>query len=275
MPEIHDDDASLNPSTQPHFTQVLRARVSRRTVMAGGLASAAAFFAAGCSTDSAAAPVAPSPTPSPTPIPRQDIVRATTSTLLGFAAIAGSTEDTIRVPEGYTATPFIPWGTALLDPYPEFKPGLNTAAEQEKQGGMHHDGMHFFPMTNAPGSRNRHGLLVLNHEYADEIHLATGAALGPLPALEAWTPEHVARSQAAHGVSVVEIRRDGKDEEWEVVRGRYNRRITANTPMAFSGPASGHRLLRTAADPPAPCTSRDSTTTAPGPGCRWCTARVR
>jgi len=34
-----------------------------------------------------------------------------------------------------------------------------------------------------------------------------------------------------------------------VVRSKLNRRITANTRMAFSGPAAGHRLVRTTADP--------------------------
>src|SRR5690606_31769274 len=37
--------------------------------------------------------------------------------------------------------------------------------------------------------------------------------------------------------------------EWGVVPSHWNRRIAANTPMTFSGPAAGHRLLRTSADP--------------------------
>ena len=38
--------------------------------------------------------------------------------------------------------------------------------------------------------------------------------------------------------------------EWQVVRpSAYARRITANTPMTISGPAAGHSLLQTAADP--------------------------
>ncbi|MGQ0845920.1 MAG: PhoX family protein [Sporichthyaceae bacterium] len=223
MPEIHDDDACLNPSTAPHFGEVVHARLSRRAVLAGGLATAAAYFAAGPAAAIVRAPGAPKP-------------------LLGFTPITRSTEDAIRIPDGYTATAFIPWGTPILAPYPAFKPGANSAADQERQLGMHHDGLHFFPIRGS----SREGLLVLNHEYADEIHLQTGTALGPLPPVDTWTLEHVRRSQAAHGVSVVQIRRG---REWEVVRGRYNRRITANTPMTFAGPARGHRLLKTAADP--------------------------
>ena len=53
---------------------------------------------------------------------------------------------------------------------------------------------------------------------------------------------------ASHGVSVVEIakRRDG---EWKTVRSRFNRRITAQTVMEFTGPACGSNLLRTKYSP--------------------------
>lgn len=60
--------------------------------------------------------------------------------------------------------------------------------------------------------------------------------------------EMVRRSQNAHGVSVVEVSA-GADRSWRVVPSPRNRRVTANTPMTFAGPAAGHRLLRTAADP--------------------------
>ena len=66
--------------------------------------------------------------------------------------------------------------------------------------------------------------------------------------MEPWTAEKVAKSQAAHGVSVIEVAFEGNT--WNVVRpSQYARRITARTPMRFSGPAAGHALLQTAADP--------------------------
>jgi secreted PhoX family phosphatase len=53
----------------------------------------------------------------------------------------------------------------------------------------------------------------------------------------------------AHGGSVIEIKRD-EDGKWRVVEGsKYARRITLETDIAVSGPASGHRLMRTKADP--------------------------
>jgi secreted PhoX family phosphatase len=66
--------------------------------------------------------------------------------------------------------------------------------------------------------------------------------------MDPWTADKVAKSQAAHGVAVVEVAR--VDGTWTVVRtSPYARRITARTPMRVAGPAAGHPLLRTAADP--------------------------
>ena len=52
---------------------------------------------------------------------------------------------------------------------------------------------------------------------------------------------------AAHGGTVAEIRKvDGK---WQLVKDSpYNRRITATTEMALTGPAAGNERLRTSAD---------------------------
>ena len=60
--------------------------------------------------------------------------------------------------------------------------------------------------------------------------------------------DDIRMGKAALGVSVIEIaERDGK---WGVVLDSpFNRRITADTPMEVTGPAPGHALLKTAADP--------------------------
>src|SRR3990170_3874946 len=131
--------------------------------------------------------------------------------LLGFTPIPLGYGDEVVVPDGYRARPFIPWGTPILGSYPPFVPGGNTAAEQAEQVGMHHDGMHFF----ASGGGSDRGLLVVNHEYTDEGYLHTGAQ--PAPPKTAWTPEMVAKSQAAHGVSVIEVKQESLGQ-WAVVR---------------------------------------------------------
>ena len=166
--------------------------------------------------------------------------------LLGFAGIGPSREDAVRVPSGYSARVLYAWGDPVSDG-PAFKPDAsNTAAEQALQAGMHHDGMWFFPIPEAPGKGSgaaiTRGLLAINHEYADDGLLHTDGMAN-------WTAEKVRKSQAALGVSIIEIRRDAKGR-WDVVRpSTYARRATAYTPAILSGPAAGHALLQTEADP--------------------------
>lgn len=61
-------------------------------------------------------------------------------------------------------------------------------------------------------------------------------------------PGLVAVAQAAQGVAVIEIER--KRGRWKFVKdSRFNRRITANTPIDIGGPARRAALMRTQADP--------------------------
>ena len=60
----------------------------------------------------------------------------------GFDTIDVSTEDTVRVPEGYIARPFYRWGdpTGIKNNMPAFKQDAsNTTDEQAVQAGMAHD----------------------------------------------------------------------------------------------------------------------------------------
>ncbi len=160
------------------------------------------------------------------------------SPLLGFKSVPVSNADTVIVPEGYSVQVIAPWGdpVGLSGDNPAFKPdATNTAAQQEAQFGMHHDGIHYFAQN---GSMS--GLLVMNHEYVDDGLLHPDGN-------KTWNAEKVRKAQAAHGVSVCEV--TNKAGRWEVVRpSPWARRITARTPIVFGGPAAGHPLLRTAAD---------------------------
>ena len=211
------EDVGVNPSANPTFQSVVAARLSRRQLLQGGLA-AAALSVLRPPTGQAGAASAP----------------------LGFTGVPVSAADTVVVPPGYTAEVLYAWGDPVSEG-PVFKPDAsNTVADQERQAGMHHDGIHFFPLPVGSATSTR-GLLAVNHEYTDDGLLHVGG-------MDPWTVEKVAKSQAAHGASVVELAL--VNDRWTVVRpSSYARRVTARTPIGFDGPAAGHARLRTAADP--------------------------
>ncbi len=168
------------------------------------------------------------------------------SSLIGFKAIpAADLLDKVVVPEGYRADVFFRWGDPVSDG-PEFNmDASNSAAEQALQAGMHHDAIEFYSLP-AGTANSDHGLLVMNHEYLDTqiIHPDGGFLDSP----HTFTADKVRKEQNAHGVSIIEVERN--DAGWQIKRPSvYARRITANTPMRIAGPAAGHPLMQTTADP--------------------------
>jgi hypothetical protein len=159
--------------------------------------------------------------------------------LIGFKGIAPNRDDRVTVPEGYVAYAAFPWGDPVGVPgnMPAWKPDAsNSGAEQEVQIGMHHDGLHYFPLD---GSRR--GMLVFNNEYTDDGLLTADG-------MKTWNADKVRKSIAAHGVTLIEVEQRGG--RWQqVLPSRYARRVTAGTPMQIAGPAAGHPMMRTAADP--------------------------
>ncbi|MGH8354192.1 MAG: PhoX family protein [Pseudomonas sp.] len=233
------DELPSNQSSNPHLNDLI-ANLGRRQVLAGGAALGAMAFLGVALPAAAAEPAAAGPGAS---LKRRS--------RLPFTPVAATRADTITVPQGYKATPFIPWGTPITGRYPAFlDDASNSAQDQAEQVGMHHDGMHFFPIdaqrSYGRGHRSDHGLLVLNHEYVDAPLLHPN---GPtLVSGKRVNADEVRKEINAHGVSVVEIRRNVRGA-WEVLPSARNRRITAATPMQISGPARGHALLRTRYSP--------------------------
>ncbi len=162
---------------------------------------------------------------------------------LGFDPVPTTRSDTVTVPRGYRVQAILPWGEPITGSYPPYNAMTgNSGEEQEQQVGSHHDGMHFFPFPDDP---NGHGLLCINHEYVDPFNLHGGAPVHATPR----PADQVRKEIAAHGVSVVEIKRDDASGEWRTVRGPFNRRITASTPMALAGPVRGSDLVVTPYSP--------------------------
>jgi secreted PhoX family phosphatase len=229
--ELDMEDIPTNTSDNEHFQKIVERSASRRRFLKSGIGlSAAMFLANPFGTSATAASTATSNKTTP---------------LLGFKAIPISTEDTVRIAPGYTATVFAPWGTPLFAGDSSWKAdGSDDAAAQARQVGDNHDGIHFFPID---GGSNE-GLLVMNHEYTtvgkNGYVWLFGAEGG-----KALDSDKVAKAMNAHGVSVIHIIR-GPVGKWEIeLDSRYNRRITAQSPMELTGPAAGHALLRTQDDP--------------------------
>jgi len=214
-----DDVPNLSTSTS--FQELLEIDIPRRRLIQGAIAAAVAVIAGVLSGRVATA--------------------ASSRGIIGFQGVPVAADDAVHVAPGYVVEVLYAWGDPVSGG-PVFMPDAsNSAEDQAQQAGMHHDGMHYFPMPPTGDARNR-GLLVLNHEYADDGLLHTDG-------MRTWTAEKVRKCQAAHGVSVIEIRQR-QDNRWEVVRpSRFGRRITAYTPMRISGPSAGHALVRTEADP--------------------------
>jgi len=150
----------------------------------------------------------------------------------------GRLPDRVAVAAGHRVELLVAWGDPILPGAVPFRADAsNTAAEQAGQYGMHTDGMHFFPLDS-----NR-GLLCANNEYTHEAVLYPAGQAGKDVLGDGFTVEKCRKSQAAHGVSICELRLVGG--HWRVLADSpRGRRITANTPMRMAGPAAGHALLR-------------------------------
>jgi secreted PhoX family phosphatase len=222
-PEEQDlDDIGVNTSSEPSITAIIEARLSRRTVLKGMVAAGVGGLF-GC-----AAPQTGSGTSG-----------------LTFTEIGRFLDENHHVAPGYATQVLIRWGDPLHTGAPDFRPGAQTADEQERQFGASNDFMAFMPLPR--GSKNSmRGLLCVNHELNQPQLMWPG--MTPQNYAKIMTREQCETEMASQGHTVVEIAREGN--AWRVVSGSaYNRRFSArSTPMRVSGPAAGHPRMATRAD---------------------------
>jgi len=219
-----DDDISSNPTETPAFADILAERLSRR----GFLGAAAAAGGVAMATS---------------PLAMSEALANGSSTLT-FKEVKQGVDEKLHVAEGYDAQVLIRWGDKVLPDAPAFDPTKQTAAAQAKQFGYNNDFVGYFPLPF--GTKNSDsGLLVVNHEYT--IPFLMFAGMTEKTYLEQETLEHIDIELAAHGASVVEVRK--RNGRWSVVdESPFARRVTATSPMRISGPAAGHDRLKTKAD---------------------------
>lgn len=242
---VDPDDIGYNDTKNDHFSTILDARLSRRSLLRGGAASiASAFVGSSMLTACGGSNNAATPTTPTTPT-------APTEKLLGFAPVAKSLLDSVIVPVGYTASVIYALGDPLTATTAAYK-NDGTDTDYENRAGDHHDGMEWFGLS-ADGKASLtsvdRGLLGVNHEATTDekyasffLHANGGTASLPRPASE------VDKETAIHGVSFVEVRKvNGK---WEYVKdSAYNRRFTCLTDMELSGPVRGSALTFTKYSP--------------------------
>ena len=161
---------------------------------------------------------------------------------LTFTPVEQNFLDELVTAAGYQYAVVMRWGDPVEEGAPDFDVDAQTAEAQAKQFGYNCDYIGLLPV----GRDGHRALLVVNHEYTDEQLMFAGVADEEAPT----TAEQKRIAMMAHGISVVEIRRDGDSGNWEPVRnGKRNRRITAMTEFELTGPVAGSEHVRTAADP--------------------------
>ncbi|MEU7748345.1 PhoX family phosphatase [Nonomuraea sp. NPDC049158] len=224
-----------NTSDNTYFGDVVTEAMSRRGMLRAGALGALAAGVAGVGVAGAVPALA-----DPTEPPEAELM-GRSSGGIRFTPVPPNKEDALTVAEGYTSSVVARWGDPVTADAPAFDFDKQSPEAQAKQFGYNCDFVTLFPM-----GANR-GLLWVNHEYTNENLMFRGYTTGA-----AATEDQIKIALAAHGGSVVEIERVRGTGQWKLVttgRRRYNRRVTAQTPMRFSGPAAGGDLLKTAADP--------------------------
>ncbi|MBT0769560.1 PhoX family phosphatase [Kineosporia sp. J2-2] len=219
------DDACSRPapnsSCEPTFQSIASSALSRRAMLAGSGVVAAA----------AALPL----------VRAQEAEAASLKPGLSFSPITSvaADQDAFTVPKGFRWDPIIRWGDPLFRNSPAFDPSKPSAKAQALQFGYNNDYLDIIE-TNGRGTE---ALLVCNHEY-------TNRAIMFPPTETAEAEAEVLRTlKAAHGFAVVELERRRRGDVWSYVQGApLNRRITADTPFRFTGPAAGSDLLKTQDD---------------------------
>lgn len=230
---MRDDEKTSNPSGNRPFTEVLEVNLSRRKILAGGLASAASAFLS---------------TPALSLADSGSLTgrnkHLAIGKLLDFqpVKVAHGSGPLPSISADYEYQTLISWGEKLYPSAParayDGNPGARPTADDQKHLiGIGHDGMHFFP---EQGQSNSKGMLCINHEFGENAHVLGKADPESL--------EDVRLSQHAHGVSVVAL--ENRDGSWRTIDSPHARRIHVNTPVTFSGPAAGHPLLQNEARNP-------------------------
>lgn len=230
----NNDMTDTNDSDNAAFGSVLEARLSRRAVLKGSFGLAATGFFGAHAASALAAPARP--------------------LTLNFSPVAKSLADIVSVPAGYQATVMYRLGDPIRGDVPDYcNNGTDDAESFAFRAGDHHDGMCYFGLQGSGERRyaaSNRGLLVMNHEAITPAYLHShGQTIqGSGPAAVRTVPSEIVKEFYAHGVSVIEVRKNRSTYDY-VKDSSFNRRITTLTDILLSGPAAGSEMMVTAYSP--------------------------
>jgi secreted PhoX family phosphatase len=214
------EDIGTNPSGNRDFADVLAGSLHRRDFLKWGTALGTLPLVESCGSFGATT------------------AEAAPSNSLTFTELEHGLDQNFTVAPGYQHQVLLRWGDPIFDDAPAFDFQNQSRATQERQFGFNNDFIGFVSLPLGSRASDR-GLLVVNHEYTDPTLMFPGG-----PAADQLSKEQTDVDITAHGLSVVEIRKQG--DTWEAVRdSRYNRRLTPFTPMRLSGAAAGSTRLQT------------------------------
>lgn len=214
------DEARSPRPEQTDFDRVVAAGLSRRGFLSGLVAFGSGAAVMGTLLRSTAAEA-----------------NTAVASRFAFKPVPVATDFAVHVPEGYEWKPLARWGDALFADAPAFDAEKGVASQgSDRVFGENTDGMELFNI-------HGHQVIAVNHEYVNpEINLPKDQEE------QVKSAEDVLLLQQLQGVTVMEVA-EGPDG-WAIVKDSpFTRRIHNNTPMTLSGPAAGHDLLKTEADP--------------------------
>ncbi|AYO53196.1 PhoX family protein [Acinetobacter wuhouensis] len=242
-PYHENQELDNNTSNNIHFRDILEQHISRRSLIAKTASGAAALALAstltGCNDDD-------DNTTTISPIKKPE--------KLTFTPVAKNLNDIVTVPEGYEANVLYALGDSINPSYAEWDDNnVPSGPSFQFRSGDCHDGMSYFGLNASSlkydAKASERGLLVMNHEYINQTFLHPKGATK----VDGRRPEdEVIREMNAHGVSVIELKKNSSTQKVEVVKNSLlNRRITASTVMDFAGVVAGSDLVKTQYSPTA------------------------
>jgi secreted PhoX family phosphatase len=237
------DHPEPNRTEHGHVQDEIAKVVGRRGVLQSALLGSGALALAGTVGAAGSAAAAPGAVAGAAPGAARAPKAGSTALTRSFTAVRPNKRDALVTAPGYTSSIVVRWGDNVVAG-PAFDPYQQSVEAAKTQFGYNCDYVGLLPLDPFKGLGTE-ALLVVNHEYTDEIAM--------YPA-DTYTDDEIKSiSMYNHGMSVLRVRRGAVPGSWKRVapsaRTTQNRRLHIGTGFRVTGPAAGHALLKTTADP--------------------------